>query len=122
VVIADGHEALLRARRDKIKGWPKGKWEAYVRHRWRVEGSHGEAKTQHCLRRAVRRGTANVAIQVYLTAAVMNLKRLASVFVHILIRLGRRKGTYQQYGDGSSTKQVIYRSENTRTPARKTAA
>jgi hypothetical protein len=42
-----------------------------------VEGVHGEAKTQHGLRRAVRRGLMNVAIQVYLTAAAMNLKRLA---------------------------------------------
>ena len=38
---------------------------------------HGEAKTQHGLRRAVRRGLANAAIQAYLTAAVINLKRLA---------------------------------------------
>ncbi len=38
---------------------------------------HGEAKTQHGLRRAVRRGLVNVAIQAYLTAAVINLKRLA---------------------------------------------
>ena len=50
----------------------------YKRHRWRVEGMHGEAKTQHGLRRAVRRGLSNVAIQVYLTAAVINLKRLAA--------------------------------------------
>ena len=39
---------------------------------------HGEAKTQHGLRRAVRRGLSNVAIQAYLTAAVINLKRLAA--------------------------------------------
>ncbi len=39
---------------------------------------HGEAKTCHGLRRAARRGLANVAIQAYLTAAVMNLKRLAA--------------------------------------------
>ena len=39
---------------------------------------HGEAKTQHGLRRAVRRGLANVAIQAYLTAAVINLKRLVT--------------------------------------------
>jgi len=44
-----------------------------------VEGPHGEAKTQHGLRRAVRRGLWNVAIQAYLTAAVMNLKRLAAL-------------------------------------------
>ena len=44
---------------------------------------HGEAKTQHGLRRAVRRGLSNVAIQAYLTAAVINLKRLAA-FVGLL--------------------------------------
>jgi hypothetical protein len=33
---------------------------------------------QHGLRRAARRGLWNVAIQVYLTAAVVNLKRLAA--------------------------------------------
>ena len=32
----------------------------------------------HGLRRAARRGMWNVAIQAYLTAAVMNLKRLAA--------------------------------------------
>jgi len=78
VLIVDGYESLLRARRrwsnldDETK-------RLYTRHRWRVEGVHGEAKTQHGLRRAVRRGLANVCIQVYLTAAVMNLKRLAGV-------------------------------------------
>jgi hypothetical protein len=55
-----------------------------------VEGVHGEAKTQHGLRRAVRRGLANVAIQVYLTAAVMNLKRLAALwFVFLWQRFQR---------------------------------
>jgi hypothetical protein len=44
---------------------------------------HGEAKTQHGLRRAVRRGLSNVAIQAYLTAAVINLKRLVA-FVGLL--------------------------------------
>ena len=39
---------------------------------------HGEVKTQHGLRRAVRRGLSNVAIQAYLTAAVINLKRLVA--------------------------------------------
>lgn len=76
IFIADGHTALLRARRRHARGDPDTvSW--YKRHRWRVEGVHGEAKTQHGLRRAVRRGTDNVAIQAYLTAAVMNLKRLA---------------------------------------------
>lgn len=77
LVIVDGHEALLRARRRKSRGWDEPTRAAYRRHRWRAEGIHGEAKTQHRLARAVRRGLDNVAIQVYLTAAVMNLKRLA---------------------------------------------
>jgi hypothetical protein len=43
-----------------------------------VEGVHGEAKQQHGLRRAARRGLENVSIQAYLTALVINLKRLAA--------------------------------------------
>ena len=89
IVIVDGYEALLRARRKKQQGWDKAWRELYKRHRWRVEGAHGEAKTQHGLRRAVRRGLDNVAIQVFLTAAVMNLKRLTAglpVFVQPLKR------------------------------------
>ena len=74
VLIVDGYESLLRARRRAGRGWEEEAVEAYRRHRWRVEGVHGEAKTGHGLRRAVRWGLANVAIQVYLTAAVMNLK------------------------------------------------
>jgi hypothetical protein len=49
-----------------------------------VEGVQGTGKTQHGLRRAVRRGLGNVAIQVYLTAAVMNLKSLARLFLSLL--------------------------------------
>jgi hypothetical protein len=75
VLIVDGYAALLRARRRRLRWDAEKYW--YSRHRWRVEGVHGEAKTQHGLRRAIRRGLANVAIQVYLTAAVINLKRLA---------------------------------------------
>jgi transposase len=77
VLIQDGYCALLRARRCKEKGWTASMREAYHRHRWKVEGIHGEAKCQHGLRRAVRRGLSNMLIQAYLTAAVMNLKRLA---------------------------------------------
>lgn len=55
-----------------------------------VEGAHGEAKTQHGLRRAVRRGLSNVAIQAYLTAAVMNLKRLAAALLRLILTLCRR--------------------------------
>lgn len=77
VVLADGYEARLRALRRKERGWDEETRAWYDRHRWRAEGAHGEAKTQHGLARAVRRGKDNVAIQVYLTAAVMNLARLA---------------------------------------------
>ena len=75
ITISNGYEALLRARRRHRQ--PDAKFrKTYRRHRWQVEGMHGEAKTQHGLKRAVRRGLTNVAIQAYLTAAVINLKRL----------------------------------------------
>lgn len=90
VMIADGYEALMRARRAHAR-WDERRRAAYERHRWGVEGRHGEAKTQHGLARAVRRGLENVAIQVYLTAAVMNLKRLAGALPRLL-RLLRRSG------------------------------
>ena len=90
VLIVDGYEALLRARRRRRR-WSQIEREKYQRHRWRVEGIHGEAKTQHGLRRAVRRGKWNVAIQSYLAAAVMNLKRLAALLLLIFLRGWRRK-------------------------------
>ncbi len=76
IKINSGYTSLLRARRRHRDPDEKFK-RTYSRHRWKIEGMHGEAKTQHGLRRAVRRGLANVAIQAYLTAAVINLKRLA---------------------------------------------
>ncbi len=75
ILISNGYEAMLRARRRHREPDKKFR-KTYSRHRWKIEGMHGEAKTQHGLRRAVRRGLANVAIQAYLTAAVINLKRL----------------------------------------------
>ena len=80
VVVVEGYESLVRARRRR-NSWDEETKESYQRHRWRVEGVHGEAKTQHGLRRAARRGLDNVAIQVYLTVAVMNLKRLAALLL-----------------------------------------
>jgi len=77
IMISNGYEALLRARRRHREPDEKFR-KTYSRHKWKIEGMHGEGKTQHGLRRAVRRGLANVAIQVYLTAAVINLKRLAT--------------------------------------------
>jgi len=89
VLIVDGYGALLRARRRR-KRWSRKEIKTYNRHRWRVEGIHGEAKTQHRLGRAVRRGLGNVAIQAYLTAAVINLKRLVGALLRLLFVLWRR--------------------------------
>ena len=77
VLIVDGYEALLRARRRWKRSEPYVR-EQYGRHRWRVEGVHGEAKKWHGLGRAMRRGLWNVGVQAYLTAAVLNLKRLVN--------------------------------------------
>jgi transposase len=93
IFIADGHEALLRARRRRTR-WDADTINWYKRHRWRVEGIHGEAKQQHGLRRAARRGMSNVAIQAYLTAAAINLKRLAPSLLHAF-------WASQAYSDGS---------------------
>ena len=79
IIISDDYAALLRARRHRDR-WDKEWRMLYGRHRWRAEGAHSEAKQMHGLRRAVRRGLWNMAIQVYLTAAVMNLKRLVASF------------------------------------------
>lgn len=76
-MIVNHYEALLRARRKKARGWDDTTKERYNRHRWRAEGKHGEAKEEHGLRRAVRRGITKVAIQALLTAIAMNLKVLA---------------------------------------------
>jgi transposase len=94
ILIVDGYTSLLRARRWR-PNWDNETRKIYDRHRYLVEGVHGEAKTQHGLRRAIRRGLENVAIQVYLTAAAINLKRLAAhllpilrLIIHIIL-LGR---------------------------------
>lgn len=47
---------------------------------WKIEGLFGEAKEKHNLRRAKYRRLSNIRIQVYLTATVQNLKRLAAFF------------------------------------------
>jgi hypothetical protein len=74
--ITTHHVAMLRGRR-KRRAWGKRERALYARHRWRVEGTQGTAKTLHGLARAVRRGIANIRIQALLTATAINLKRLA---------------------------------------------
>lgn len=87
VVVGDDYPALLRARRRRLR-WSEEDRRLYRRHRWRSEGFHGEAKTWHGLARAVRRGLANMKIQAYLTAAAINLKRLAAAFLAALWAAG----------------------------------
>jgi hypothetical protein len=76
ILLHKDHPALLRARR-KYARWGPRERALHRRHRGRVEGVHGEAKTWHGLTRAIRRGLANMQIQAFLTATVINLKRLA---------------------------------------------
>jgi Transposase DDE domain len=79
LVISHDYPALLRARRRRER-WSKEDQRLYQRHRWRSEGFHGEAKTWHGL------GLANMKIQAYLTAAAINLKRLAAALLAFLLR------------------------------------
>ena len=78
-VIGDDCPALLRGRRRTLRRSEEDR-QLYRRHFWRSEGFHGETKTQHGLRRAVRRGLGNMKIQSCPTAAAINLKRLAAAF------------------------------------------
>ena len=78
-VIGDDYPALLRGRRRTLRRGEEDR-QLYRRHFWRSEGFHGETKTQHGLRRAVRRGLGNMKIQSCPTAAAINLKRLAAAF------------------------------------------
>lgn len=87
VMVGDGYPALLRARRRHRRRLPEDR-AAAASHRARVEGVHGEAKAQHGLGRAVRRGLWNVAVQAYLTAAAINLKRLARALLRLFLRPG----------------------------------
>ncbi len=77
VVLGNDYPALLRARRRRER-WSEEDRDLDQRHRWRSEGYHGEAKTWHGLARAIRRGLQNMRIQAFLTAAAVNLKRLAA--------------------------------------------
>jgi transposase len=86
LVIVHDYPALLRARRRRDR-WSADDDRLYQRHRWRSEGFHGEAKTWHGLARAVRRGLENMRIQSFLTAAAINLKRLATAFVALICAL-----------------------------------
>ena len=90
VRLLPGHSALVRARRRHARG--DAEWRRQMgRHRWQVEGVHGEAKSQHGLARAARRRLWNVAIQAYLTAVAINLKRLARAVCELPAKATRRR-------------------------------
>lgn len=80
ILLHKDHPALIRARRKHL-AWGGREKAISASHRGRVEGVHGEAKTWHGLARAVRRGLGNMPIQAYLTATVINLKRLAAALL-----------------------------------------
>ena len=84
VVLGHDYPALLRARRRRER-WSDEDRYLYQRHRWRSQGYHGEAKAWHGLARAVRRGLRNMRIQAFLTAAAINLKRLAAALIIYLL-------------------------------------
>ncbi len=88
MVVGDDYPALLRARRRREQ-WTDMDRELYRRHRWKVEGVHGEAKSWHGLARAVRRGLWNMRVQAYLAAAAINLKRLAMAVLVFWVALTR---------------------------------
>jgi transposase len=77
ISITNGYTSLMRARRKKDQGWGKVECKLYGRHRYQVEGIHGEAKSCHGFSRAMRRGRVQVLVQALMTAVVINLKRLA---------------------------------------------
>jgi transposase len=102
IVIGHDYPALLRARRRRER-WSEEDRRLYRRHRWRSEGFHGEAKTWHGLARAVRRGLDNMRIQALLTAAAINLKRLAATVLLFLLCLIRFECWPQRLGQPQQT-------------------
>ena len=86
VHIITNHAAILRARRRRL-AWSQDDNAIYTRHRWRVEGTHGTAKTLHGLAKAIRRGLENMKIQALLTAIAMNLKKLAAAAMLMIVSI-----------------------------------
>lgn len=90
VVFNVNHPSLLRARRKRLR-WGEREERFYQRHRWRVEGVHGEAKTWHGLARAVRRGLDNMRIQAFLTAALIAL-------IYVVLNTHTRRKQLHSFG------------------------
>ncbi len=83
LVIVHDCRAFLRARRRRDRRSEEDD-RLYRRHRWRSGGLHGEAKTWHGLARAVHRGLDNMRIRSFLTAAAINLRRLAAAVLAVI--------------------------------------
>lgn len=84
------HAAILRAQGKRL-AWGKDDHAIYTRHCWRVEGTHGTAKTLHGFARAIRRGGENMGIQALLTAVAMNLEKLAAAMMPLLCSIIERR-------------------------------
>jgi hypothetical protein len=83
VHIVTNPAAILRARR-KRAAWGDDDHATRTRHRWRVEGTHGTAKTLHGRAGAIRRGLETMKIRALMTAIAMNLKKLAAAVMLLL--------------------------------------
>ncbi|CAN5555354.1 hypothetical protein BH23BAC4_BH23BAC4_02090 [soil metagenome] len=90
LVISDQHPALLRARCRRERWTDEDTISVTAGAR---NGFHGEAKTWHGLANAVRRGLQNMRIQAFLTAAAINLKRLAAALCALMPAFGRSSGS-----------------------------
>jgi len=71
-IVSDSHLLYLKADPEKRK--------KALEKRKRIEAKFGEAKKHHFLARARYRGRWRVAIQVFMTFLVMNLKRMIKLF------------------------------------------
>ena len=59
-------------------------FDGSTRRWWKKEGLFGEAKENHCLRRARYRGIQKVQIQFYMIAIAQNFKRLLSLIFNVV--------------------------------------
>lgn len=77
VVVGDDYPALSRAR-GRRERWSEEDQRLYQRHRWRSEGLPWRGEELARPSPSDPMGLANMKIQAYLTAAAVNLKRLAA--------------------------------------------
>ena len=61
-------------------------YRAGLRERYKIERKYGEAKENHGLRRCRYVGWMRYAIQAYLTAIALNLKRMVKVLTGVSFR------------------------------------